>query len=129
MKSIYQFIQEKLVINSKSKSAEIDPYDPSGWTVGSILTGTVGYNMVIPKFFEIIKKTPKGFTCVELSKKLAGGHYNGQFSEVPDESKHDEDLKGKKFQGRIKPNSKYVRVNNVLVHLWNGEPVDGDDMD
>lgn len=125
MKKFYQYIIEKLKIDKDIKSQDKDSNDPNTWDEGDILSGTFCYNMTIPYFYKVIKKTAKTFTLIELPKKLASGHYNGLFSEVPDDSK----------EPKAKP--KTVRINKwgslfigrVHLHLWDGKPVEGDDMD
>lgn len=128
MKNIFNFITEKLVINKSSKAKNKNPEDPSTWEVNDILSGTWGYNMIIPEFYKIVKKTPAGFSLIQLSKKLADGHYNGRFAEVPDDSKLESDMKQKPKSCRIR-RGKYIKCDNCYLHLWNGEPVWGDDMD
>lgn len=128
MKNIFNFITEKLVINKSSKAKNKNPEDPSTWEVNDILSGTWGYNMIIPDFYKIVKKTPAGFSLIQLSKKLADGHYNGRFAEVPDDSKLESDMKQKPKSCRIR-RGKYIKCDNCYLHLWNGEPVWGDDMD
>ena len=130
MINITDFIYEKLVIGNNLDNFENkDPNNPTTWEEGDILAGTWGYSMIIPAFYKIVKKTPAGFNVVELSKKVVKGSYNGQFEEVPDDSKLEKDLKGKVIRCRIKKGN-YVKVDNkVFVHLWDGKPVWGDDMD
>lgn len=130
MKKLLSIIQEKLVFNknTKEKSSNKKPDDPTTWEVGDILSGTWGYSITIPEFYKIVKKTPAGFSLVQLSKKLADGHYNGRFAEVPDDSKLESDMKQKPKSCRIRK-GKYLKCDDVYLHLWNGEPVHGDDMD
>ena len=130
MKNLINYIFEKLTLSQK-KSYDADPNDPTTWDVGDILWGTFGYNMTLPMFFKIIKKTPSGFTTVKLSKKLVDGAYNssGGFYEVPDDSQLEHDLKGKQYRTIIKPGKKYIRIDDIGVRLWNEEPVWGNDMD
>lgn len=129
MKTIYDFLFEKLVITNDSTSKKArDPEDPSTWQVNDVLSGTWGYNMTIPEFYKIVKKTPAGFSLIHLTKKLVGGHYNGSFEEAPDDSKLTQDMKQKPKSCRIR-RGKYVKCDNCYLHLWNGEPVWGNDMD
>lgn len=129
MINIKDFIFEKLKLNKDIEiGADKKEDDPTTWDVGDILSGTFGYNMVIPAFFKVIKKTAKQFTVVKLSKKLASGHYNGSFEEVPDESKLDQDLKRNPIRARINKRNHLV-IDNIYVSLWDGKPVHGDDMD
>lgn len=128
MKKLNNYIQEKLHINKDVKIHK-DTFDPYTWDEGDILCGTWGYNMTLPAFYKIIKKTTAGFTVVELSKKVVKGSYNGTFEEVPDDTKLENDLQRKPIRCRIR-GGKYVRVDNkVTVHLWDGKPVWGNDMD
>lgn len=129
MKTIYNFILEKLNLNNDSKISQknVDPYDPTDWKAGDILCGTWGYNMTIPVFYRIEKRTSKSFTIVELEKKLVSGHYNGQFEEEPD-------LKAKSTykQQNVRINKHghlYITSKRVLLHKWDGKPIYGNDMD
>ena len=108
---------------------KIDPENPKYWQVGDILYSVYNYSMIIPYFYKIIKRTDKTFTLVELSTKLASGHYNGDFYEVPDDSKLENDLKGEQIRTKI---NKYGAVNIGSVkhlRLWDGKPVHGNDLD
>lgn len=129
MIDIKDYILEGFRINKDTDVKDRDPEDPSTWEEGDILSGTSGYSMTIPYFFKIIKKTPSGFSSVKLSKKLDSGHYNGSFTEVPDDSKLEKDLKGKVYRTIVRKGKKWCKVDDVFVHLWNGKPVHGDDMD
>ena len=128
MKKIQNFIIEKLIINKDIKSKPKNSDDPTTWDVNDILCGTWGYNMTIPEFYKIVKKTPSGFSLINLTKKLVGGHYNGNYEVVPDDSKLAQDMKQKPKSCRIR-HGKYVKCDNCYLHLWNGEPVSGNDMD
>ena len=128
MKNIIEYITEKLKLNNQSElndTSEEDLNDPSKWKQGDILCGIWSYTMVIPYFYKILKRTPKSFTIVELKKKLSSGHYNGQFTVVPEEPHKTED---KPVTARI---NKWggVSVKNVTLHKWDGKPLHGDDMD
>jgi len=128
MKNIDQFIFEKLKLNNQSKlndTSEEDLNDPSKWKQGDILYGIWAYGMVIPYFYKILKRTPKSFTLVEIKKKLISGHYNGQFTVVPEEPHKTEN---KPVTARINKWGS-VKLGNVILHKWNGEPLHGDDMD
>lgn len=129
MKSISKFVIEKLIINKDTKNIKRETNDPTTWQIGDILCGTWGYSMTLPEWYQIVKKTPKGFGVVELSSKIIKGSRNGQWEEIPDESKREKDLQGKVINCRIK---KYggLKIENTWVHLWDGEtPLHGDDMD
>lgn len=129
MKHISNFIFEALKVTSKSKvSSDADPGNPNTWGEGDVLSGQYGYNMTIPVFYKVIKKTARQFTVVKLSKKLVSGHYNGSFKEIPDDKKLEQDLKGTQYRARINKHNNLV-INDVYVHLWDGKPVYGDDMD
>lgn len=126
MKNIYNFIYEKLRLGKDTvPGKEKDPYDSSTWDVGDILAGTVGYSMVLPRFYKIIKRTAKSFTVQRMESKIVSGHRNGQWEEVADEKAP---LKGVPTNARIRKSGSVV-VNDCYVHLWNGEPLHGDDMD
>ena len=131
MKSISQYIFEAFKINSKTVTKqESNPEDPSTWDVGDILSGTFGYSMTFPIFYYIVKRTRSQFTLVKLSKKIVSGHHNGSFEEIPDELKREKDLKGEQIRARLsKRPSSYLKVDGHYMHLWDGEPVWGNDMD
>ena len=128
MKRINTYIIEKLnKINSKSKVIEQDPYNPNTWLVGDILSGTAGYSMQLPRFYKIIKRLPHSFQVIRIKGKIISGNRNGQWEEVPNEP-HEE--LGKVLTCRI-PNKegRSVKVDGISVHLWDGNPLYGDDMD
>lgn len=134
MKSIVDFFTEALI--KKDTKIDKNSYkktdDPNTWTVGDTLYGVYSYSMTLPYFYKIVKKSGKTFTLVELSAKLASGHYNGNFSEVPDDSKLEKDLKGEQIRTRInKFNRLAVRhySSKINLHLWDGKPVEGCDLD
>jgi len=130
MKHIIEYLFEKLKINKDTQNKNSDPEDPSTWQPGDILSGTFGYSMTLPIFYYIVKRTTSQFTLVKLSKKIVSGHHNGSFEEVPDESKLEKDLKGKEIRARLSKNSgSYLKVDGHYMHLWDGEPVWGNDMD
>lgn len=129
MKSIFNFIQEKLVLNQNSNSGNI-PYDkkrddPSLWEVGDIICGTWGYSMCFPAWYKIIKRTAKMFTVQEIPGKIIKGSRNGQWEEIAD---IEAPAKGKEIRARINKHGS-VKVDSTYVHLWDGEtPLHGDDM-
>lgn len=129
MKHITQYILEKFKISKDTKLSS-DPDDISTWKEGDILYGTFGYSMTIPVFYKVIKRTNLQFTVVKLSKKIVSGHRNGDFYEVPDDTKLEKDLKGTQYRGRIRKKGKNIlKIDDVYCHLWDGEPVYGNDLD
>ena len=130
MKKLSNYITEKFKINSKSVSKESDPDNPKTWDVGDILGGTYGWSMTLPIFYEIVKRTTSQFTLVKLSKKVVSGHHNGSFEEIPDESKREQDLKGKQIRARLSKNLTHsLKVDGHYVSLWDGKPIWGNDLD
>ena len=133
MKSIIYFLNEALI--KKDTKLDKNSYkkadDPNTWTVGDTLYGVSHYSMTLPYFYKVIKKTAKTFTLVELTAKLASGHYNGYFSEVPDDSKLEKDLKGEQIRTRINKYNNLVvgKSSKIYLRLWDGEPVEGCDLD
>lgn len=128
MKNLNQFITEKFRLSKDDLDRMKDHDDPEDWDVGDVLSGTYGYNMTLPVFYKIVKRTPKGFSVVKLTSKLASGHYNGSFTKVPDDSCLEDDLKKKPINVRINSRGNVV-IDKVYVSLWDGEPVWGNDMD
>lgn len=133
MKSIIYFLNEALIKKDTKldKNSYKKPDDPNTWTVGDTLYGVSHYSMTLPYFYKVIKKTAKTFTLVELTAKLASGHYNGYFSEVPDDSKLEKDLKGEQIRARINKYNNLVvgKSSKIYLKLWDGEPVEGCDLD
>ena len=126
LSSLNDYILEKFKINSSNINAkEEDLSDPTNWEEGDILSGTFGYNMTIPIFYKIIKRTTKSFTLQKLAKKLVSGHYNGSFEEIPDENK---EAKSKPINVRINKYN-HVVADRVFLHKWDRKPVWGNDMD
>lgn len=107
----------------REKNAE----DATTWEVGDILAGSSGYNMVLPRFYKITKKTASQFTCIRLAGKIVDGSRNGQWHEIATDEPYEYDH-GKEYKCRINKWGR-VRVDDVLVSLWNGKPLYGDDMD
>ena len=126
MKNIKDFIKEsfKIGINKMVDTYKIDKEKPQFWEVGDILYGTRGYTMTLPCFFRIKKKTPKGFTIVELEEKIVSGHRNGQWKSVAD-------LEGEESKPANVRINKWgsVKLDRTYLHYWDGKPVCGDDMD
>ena len=127
MKNLKDIVLEKLIINKDTNFKGADKEDPSSWEVGDIVCGTAGYSMSLPRFYKITRMTPKGIVVKKMSGKIISGHRNGQWEEVADETKP----LGDEYKGRIihKGNYKYVRIDGQSVHLWDGKPLYGDDMD
>ena len=126
MKKLYNFICEKLLI-SKDTQKQVDKKadDPSTWDVGDILAGTAGYSMQLPRFYKITKITPKMVTAVRIHGKIVSGHRNGQWEEVADENSKPI---GEPCRGKVRPSGS-VKLDGTYLHLWNGKPLSGDDMD
>lgn len=129
MKNLIDYIYEKLdVKNIDAKNLkEKDPYDPRTWEVDDIVCCTVGYSMSLPRFYKITRKTPKGIVVKKMAGKIISGSRNGQWEEIADENAP----LGDEFKGRIIQKGSYIHVNidGHSVHLWNGKPLHGDDMD
>lgn len=105
-----------------TKDLKKNPDDPNTWGIGDILAGTTHFYGIIPHFYKITKKTAKTFTVVELCGKIVSGQRNGQFSEVATDELYD----NKEIRVLIKEN---LRIKDVFVSLWDGNPLYGDDMD
>lgn len=126
MENIKKYIVEKLIINKNIKTQEkSDPDDPMTWKVGDILAGTYGYSMTLPHFYKIIKRTAKMFTVKRMKGKIVSGHKNGQWQEIADENAP---LDNHEYRAKINKWGR-VRVDDISVRLWDGEPLYGDDMD
>lgn len=108
--------------NSKIKK-EAD--NPDTWEVGDIICGTAGATMYLPRWFKIIKRTNKQFTCIRLKGKIVSGHRNGQWEEVPTDEEYD----NKEYKGRINKWGR-LKIDDTSMYLWDGKtPLYGDDMD
>lgn len=127
MKNLNKFISERLHITKNSKISESDPNDPTNWIVGDIVCCTAGYSMCLPRFYKITRKTPKGIVVKRMPGKIISGHHNGLWKEIADEN----GTLGEEFKGRIVQRGTYsrVKIDGNIVHLWDGEPLFGDDMD
>lgn len=128
MKNLKDIIIEKLHINKDTKSTEdIDPWDASQFEINDIVCCTAGYSMSLPRFYKITRKTPKGIVVKRMTGKIVSGHRNGQWQEIADENAP----LGDEYKGRIVQRGEHARVkiDGHIVHLWNGEPLHGDDMD
>lgn len=102
-----------------------DPENPNIWQVGDILCGIYGWSMSLPHWFKIIKRSNKQFTCIRLKGKIVSGHKNGQWQEIATDEPYD----NKEYKARINKWG-YVKIDDVMVHLWDGKtPLHGDDMD
>lgn len=110
--------------NPTAISKEKNNKDPETWEIGDVLAGTFGYSMTLPRFFKIIKRTAKQFTCIRLKGKIVSGHRNGQWEEVPTDEPYD----NTQYTGRINKWG-YVKIDDIAVKIWDGEPLYGDDMD
>ena len=111
--------------NPATNNEDYDRTKPENWEVGDIICGTIGWNMCLPRWYKIIKRTNKKFTCIRVAGKIVSGHYNGQWEEVPT----DEQYEKNEFTGMINKHGS-VKIDGTYVHLWDGKtPLHGDDMD
>ena len=124
MKNLNEILFEKLRINKDVKVSK-SPEDPSTWTEGDILAGIFGYSMNLPRFYKIIKRTSKQFTVARIPGKIISGHRNGQWEEIPDENAKYEN---ETIIARINKRGNVV-IKDTYVRLWDGKPLQGDDMD
>lgn len=116
-----------LYLITKSKqldSKERKNDDPETFEIGDILAGSFCGTMTLPRFFKIIKRTAKQFTCIRLKGKIVSGHKNGQWEEVPT----DEPYSDKEYTGRIRKWGG-LKIDDVSVRIWDGKPLHGDDQD
>lgn len=114
-------IKKDVPIEKQEKKSD----DPSTWEVGDIICGTAGYSMVLPRWFKIIKRTNKQFTCVRLKGKVVSGHKNGQWQEIPTDEEYDNE----EYKGRINKWGR-LKIDDTSMHLWDGKtPLHGDDQD
>ena len=99
-----------------------DPYDATKFLVGDIIEASFQYSARIVYFYEITRTTPSTIFCKRLKQKVVSDDGYGQNGTcVPIENEYDGE---KIYSGRINKKSKYVRINDCLAKLWNGEPVD-----
>ena len=106
---------------------EYDRSNPENWEVGDILCGDRGYTMSLPVFYKIVKRTAKGFTIARLKGKIVSGSRNGQWTEVATDELYGEKEESGRIHkwGGVRVGGKY----GASLHLWNGQPMYGDDMD
>ena len=106
--------------------------DYSLWEIGDIVYTYWGYSMTIIDYYEIIRKTGKGFVLKGLKDKIVSG--NGQRGEsvpIPKEykkSKYNGNVEFDILKARINKNG-YLRADNKSVYLWDGKPKSFDHMD
>lgn len=131
MRTLLQYINEFLSTETEKDPEEIRKNtvkkedDPNTWEVGDILYGIFGATMTLPRWYKIIKRTNKQFTCIRLKGKTTSGHKNGQWTEIATDEPHDDT----EYTGRI---TKWggLRIDDVLMHLWDGKKeLHGDDQD
>ena len=129
MVNLKEYIFERLKLTKDTVITKSDPKDPSTWQEGDILCGTWGYSMVIPEWYQIVKRTAKQLTLQEIPEKIVSGHYNGQWESMPDLEKAKQ-KPGKEIKARINKWNSVTVDGKVYVHLWDGKtPLHGDDMD
>ena len=127
MKNLIDIVLERLHITKDTKVTKVDPNDPTTWIVGDIVCCIAGYSMCLPRFYKITRKTPKGIVVKRMPGKIISGSRNGQWQEIADEKAP----LGDEFKGRIVQRGTYsrVKIDGNSVHLWDGKPLYGDDMD
>lgn len=124
MIGLIEYFTEAVSSKKSGKYTEKNPSDPETWDVGDILAGTAGYSMCLPRFYKVVKKTAKQFTVVRLKGEIISGSRNGQWREIAT----DEPYGDEEYKARI---TKYgsLKIDGTSVHLWDGQPLYGDDMD
>ena len=100
--------------------------------VGDILAGTWGATMVIPEFFEVVRKTAKTLYVRRMKKGMLEPNACGQQGyEVPldpHEYRGDDEFRGRATEyGGICVTMEWHQ--KVYVKKWNGQPVWADYMD
>ena len=119
MKQLYNFILEKLKINSKSRVNSKTNDDPLSWEVGDIFWFD-GFHI---EFYKIIKRTSKQFELHNIPVKLISGYFNSvKYTCEPDIDKESEFI----TKGRIsKDNILIIDKRKGYAGLWDGKPIEG----
>ena len=119
MKTIINYIQEKLKITKDTKIISKIKNDPSTWDVGDIIWFT-GHHV---EFYKIIKRTSKQFELHNILVKLISGYFNSyKYECVPEIEKESEYI----TKGRIsKDNLLIIDKRKGYAELWDGKPVEG----
>jgi hypothetical protein len=119
MKQLYNFIIEKLKINSKSQVNSKTNDDPLSWEVGDIFWFD-GFHI---EFYKIIKRTSKQFELHNIPVKLISGYFNSvKYTCEPDIDKESEYI----TKGRIsKDNMLIIDKRKGYSGLWDGKPIEG----
>ena len=126
MKSIFDFITEKLSLDSNIKINNKDKSDdPTTWEVGDIIYTHWGYSMVIIDYYEIVKATGKSFVVKHLKDEVVSG--DGQRGEsMPVKGEYEDG--GKEIRCRINSRGS-VKIDDGYAYLWDGKPKAFDHMD
>ena len=118
MKTLNSYITEKILIN---KNTQIDKNDPHSWNIDDIIYTVKSH---IPTFFQIIKKTPKGFIVKELKEKIVKGAYNSPagYTVIPDKS--DFAMMNVTSKASITSDNK-VKISGSYAYYFDGTPIHG----
>ena len=119
MKTIINYIQEKLKITKDTKIISKIKNDPSTWDVGDIIWFT-GHHV---EFYKIIKRTSKQFELHNIPVKLVSGYFNSyKYECVPEIEKESEYI----TKGRITKDSNLrIDKRTGYAELWDKNPVIG----
>jgi len=116
---LYNFILEKLKVNSKTQVNSKTNDDPLSWEVGDIFWFD-GFHI---EFYKIIKRTSKQFELHNIPMKLISGYFNSaKYTCEPDIDKESEFI----TKGRIsEDNILIINKRKGYAGLWDGKPIEG----
>lgn len=140
-----KFVVEEIKDKPRKTSPKTsdDPNFSNPFKVGDILVGDVGYSMILPKFYEVIKTTPQYVTCAQLQTKSVSGDYwsgtcvpiEGQYVEARPSSgiigKEIVKMQVKKFGKSGDPYKDYSAFLNRrhVFSKWDGRAAEYDHLD
>lgn len=123
----YQTLDIEEILPKKRKSNVADPTFVNPYKVGDVLSGTYGYSMVLPIFFEVVKVTKAQVVLKELKAYVSSGDYmRGYTMPCLGEYASEQTFRC----GVHKSNWGYgVSVHGKYVNIWNGNAIAHDRMD
>lgn len=140
-----KFVVEEIEDKPRKTSSKTsdDPDFSNPFKIGDILVGNVGYSMILPEFYEVIKTTPQYVTCVQLQTESVSGDYwqgtcipvEGQYLRVRNHSgntdRHTVKMQVKKYGKSGDPYKDYSAYLNrrYLFKKWNGRAAEYDHLD
>ena len=101
---------------------------------GDILVAKWGYSMILNTFYQVVSRTPKTATILEIGSTMAEGWSNGRGNVLPCPAQHERWSRGHKDAGKLKLFTRkvhdagsgfgeYVGVDESRwARKWDGKP-------